>query len=142
MDGTGPHPVPKSETTTGKPKTARPAAGRSHRMVPCRMARRTLRGGHLTDRLQERLEESTGEKPVLVPKTETLEIDQRDFPFGESSGELISPNIIWNLSPGWSASKRILSVRTDDSADDDPCREISVNYREGTSTSRPRRPGS
>ena len=40
------------------------------------------------------------------------------------------------------ASHRILSVRTDDCAHDDPCREISVNYREGTSTSRPRRPGS
>lgn len=44
------------------------------------------------------------EKSLFVMESECLEIDQRDVEVSEACHEPSNPNIIWNLSAGWSPS--------------------------------------
>lgn len=44
------------------------------------------------------------EKSLFVMESARLEIDQRDVEVSEDCQEPSNPNIIWNLSAGWSSS--------------------------------------
>lgn len=55
---------------------------------------------------QQGFEVAIPEKSLFVVEPERLEVDQRDVEDSEACHEPSNPNIIWNLSAGWSSSNR------------------------------------